>query len=102
MVDRRDLIPLAVRIALRNAVGGGGPYSVREIEDLFNMHEFTEQDTSVPDAGGARRTTAEQFHARIDWTSPDQARRYLDLISDVLDRYPEAEDQPGSPGRDLR
>jgi hypothetical protein len=102
MAERRDLIPIAVRIAVRNAVGGSGPFTVQQIEDLFNMHEFMERDESIPDAGGDRRTTAEQFHARIDWTSPDQARRYLHLVEDVLDRYPEAEDQPGSPGRDLR
>lgn len=35
-----ELIPLAVRIALRNAVGGSGPFTVREIDDLFRSHEF--------------------------------------------------------------
>src|SRR3990170_3528015 len=50
MSQRNELIPQAVRIAVRNAVGGWGPYSVREIIDLF----------------------------------------------------PEADDQPGSPGRVLR
>jgi hypothetical protein len=34
---REELIPLAVRIA----VGGSGPYTLRQIEDLFNSHEFT-------------------------------------------------------------
>jgi len=38
---REELIPLAVRIAVRNAVGGSGPYTLRQIEDLFNSHEFT-------------------------------------------------------------
>ena len=34
---REELIPLAVRIA----VGGLGPYTLHQIEDLFNSHEFT-------------------------------------------------------------
>ena len=29
---REELIPLAVRIAVRNAVGGSGPYTLRQIE----------------------------------------------------------------------
>ena len=102
MAQSLDLIPPAVRIAVRNAVGGSGPFTVREIVDLFNSHEFTAQDREVAGAGGDRRATAEAFHSRIDWTSRDQAQRYLNLISDVLDRYPEEEDEPGSPGRVLR
>ena len=38
---REELIPLAVPIAVRNAVGGSGPYTLRQIEDLFNSHEAT-------------------------------------------------------------
>jgi hypothetical protein len=34
---REELIPLAVRIA----VGGLGPCTLHQIEDLFNSHEFT-------------------------------------------------------------
>jgi hypothetical protein len=68
------VIPLAVRIAVRNAVGGSGPFSAQQIEDLFNLHEFMEQDESLPEAGGARRATAERFQSRIDWTSADHAR----------------------------
>jgi hypothetical protein len=102
MAQRQDLIPPAVRIAVRNAVGGSGPYSVREIEDLFNSHEFTDRNPDVPDSVGERRTEVEAFHSRIDWTSREQAQRYLDLVTDVLDRYPEGDDEPGSPGRVLR
>lgn len=97
-----DLIPLAVRIALRNAVGGWGPYSVREIHDLFNSHGFTERSDDIEDAGGERRTTAERYHAAIDWSSPDQARRYLDLIDEVLDNYPDKADEPDPVGTRLR
>jgi hypothetical protein len=96
-----ELIPLAVRIAVRNAVGGWGPFTVGGIHDLFESHEFTERDESVA-AAGERRTAAEQFQARIDFESPDQARRYLDLISDVLDFYPADASEPGDSGRVLR
>lgn len=102
MAHSRDLIPLAVRIALKNAVGGCGPFTVRQIDDLFNAHEFTDRDASVPNAGGERRTEAESYNARINWASPNQAQRYLDLLADVLDYYPTATDQPGSPGWKLR
>ena len=78
----RDLIPLGVRIALRNAVGGWGPYAVREIHDLFNSYGFIERAEDLEDAGGARRTTAEEYQARIDFRSPDQARRYLELVDE--------------------
>jgi hypothetical protein len=98
---RREIIPLAVRIALRNAVGGAGPYTLREIDDLFNAHEFTDRG-QVEDAVGERRTLVEEYHARIDWSDPDSSQLYLDLVADVLDRYPEEDDTPGSPGRNLR
>jgi hypothetical protein len=97
-----ELIPQAVRIALRNAVGGWGPYSVREIDELFNSHGFEESDASVADAGGMRRTEAESFHASIDFNSTDNARRYLDLVDDVLQNYPDDPAQPNSPGQRLR
>jgi hypothetical protein len=97
----RDIISTAVRIALRNAAGGDGPYTLREIDDLFNAHEFTDRG-QVEDAGGQRRTLVEEYHVRIDWTDPDSAQRYLDLVADVLDRYPQENDAPGSPGRNLR
>ena len=97
-----DLIPLAVRIALRNAVGGWGPYSVREIDDLFNANGFIARDDEVEDAGGARRTRAEEYHARVDFSSPEQARRYLDLIDEVLEHYPEQSAEPDPVGQKLR
>jgi hypothetical protein len=98
-----ELVPLAVRIALRNAVGGWGPYTAREIDDLFNSYGFLDQDADVPDAGGVRRTAAEGYQARIDFGSTDQARRYLRLVDEVLQNYPD--DDPtdrNSPGQKLR
>ena len=97
MPESQDLIPIGVRIALRNAVGGWGPYSVREIDDLFRSHGFTEVDENVEDAGGERRTAAEKFHARIAFADLEQTRRYLDLVDEVLDHYPERPEAGGPP-----
>lgn len=97
-----DLIPLGVRIAVRNAVGGWGPYTVREIDDLFQSHGFIERADHVGDAGGTRRTEAEAHHARIDFNSPEQARRYLDLIDEVLEYYPADAPEPSPTGQKLR
>lgn len=50
----------------------GAPYTVREIHDLFNSHEFVHRK-EVEDAGGERRTAAEEFQAAIDWSSSEQS-----------------------------
>ena len=52
---REELIPLAVPIAVRNAVGGSGPYTLRQIEDLFNSHEFT---AGLEEGGGVSGPSA--------------------------------------------
>src|SRR5665213_2363250 len=97
-----DLIPLAVRIAVRNAVGGWGPYTARDIDDLFQSHGFLDFDEGVPDAGGVRRTRAAKYHARADFGSFDDVRRYLDLVDEVLDRYPEDSVDSAPVGSKLR
>ena len=35
-----DLIPEGIRLAVRDAMGGNGPYSVREIENKFRALGF--------------------------------------------------------------
>ena len=97
-----DLIPGYVRMALRQAVGGWGPDTVREIDDLFISHGFSDHDGQLADVGGVRRTRAEAFHSRIDFSSSEQALRYLDLVDEVLEQYPESEDPPSKAGQDLR
>src|SRR5437879_4338833 len=82
-----DLIPVAVRIALRNAVGGWGPYELRAIDDLFRSHGFTQKGNATTQAG-QRRTLAEAYNAGVDFSSEDQAKRYLSLVEDVLEHYP--------------
>ena len=61
-----------------------------------------ERDDDVADAQGERRTAAEAYHARIDFSSPDQARRYLELVEDVLEHYPEGAEEPDPVGSNLR
>jgi hypothetical protein len=96
-----ELIPLAVRIAVRNAVGGWGPYTLAAIHDLFNSYGFVER-AEVDDAGGARRTLAEKYQARIDFADADQARRYLELVDEVLENYPEGLPEHDPVGKNLR
>jgi hypothetical protein len=95
-------LPLALRSALVDAMGGWGPFTVREIAALFNDHGFAETADVEPEQG-VRRTEAAEHLAPIDWDDADQRRRLLALIDDVLEFYPEAEeDSPLSPGRRLR
>jgi len=97
-----ELIPPAIRIALRNAVGGWGPYTAREIDDLFHSYGFTESDPDIPDVGGVRRTAAESYQSRIDFSSPEEVQRYLALVDEVLQNYPDDPQNPGSVGQKLR
>jgi len=96
-----ELIPLGVRIAVRNAVGGSGPFTVAEIHDLFQSYTFV-QEVDVEDAGGERRTAAERHQACIDFESPVAARAYLNLVSEVLTQYPMGSSQANGPGDKLR
>jgi hypothetical protein len=50
-----------------------------------------------------RRTEAARYLASIDWDNADQQRRLRALMDDVLEFYPETEEEsPRSPGRRLR
>lgn len=94
MTDTRQLIPDGLRVAVYNAMGGWGPYSVREVEELFRTYGFS-QSVDLDDIGGVRRTRAEEFQRCIDWADVDQRRRYLMLVEDVLSNYPD--DESGAP-----
>jgi hypothetical protein len=79
-----------------------GPYSVREIENLFEDHDFVETAQVEPEQG-VRRTTAAQYLEPIDWDDDEQRRRLLALIDEVLVNYPpDAEDADRQPGGRLR
>lgn len=85
MSSRRDLDPLEVRFAVRDAMGGWGPYSVNEIAELFQIEGFNPDLDHMSQASGARRAEVEQHHAGIDFRSREQCERYLRVIERVLD-----------------
>lgn len=86
VVEPVEPIPEGLRVALREAMGGWGPYSVREIETLFETHEFHDH-IQLEDVGGVRRTCAEEFQRCIDWSDAEQRRRYLMLVEEVLSEH---------------
>lgn len=50
------------------------------------------ETVEVGDIGGARRSAAESYQQAIDWGDPDQRRRYLMVVEEVLEHYPDADD----------
>ncbi len=96
-----ESVPEGLRVAMYNAMGGWGPYTVREIDELFRLYGFTET-ADIEDVGGVRRTAAESFQRRIDWSDPVQRQRYLMLIDDVLENYPDVEGKPDETARKVR
>lgn len=94
-------IPQGLRVALRDAMGGWGPYSVREIENLFETHGFHDY-IQLEDVGGVRRTSAEEFQQCIDWSDSGQRRRYLMLVREVLSEYAPDDARAKSVRRALR
>jgi TIR domain len=95
-------VPTGVRRALADAMGGWGPFTVREIVVLFGLHGFDEE-AEAPEEQGVRRQTAANFVAAIDWSDTEQQRNFLDLVEEVLERYPpDPAESPLAPGRALR
>jgi hypothetical protein len=95
-------VPTPICRALADAMGGWGPYTVREIEALFNLHGFEHTGSAEPEAGVCRQTAAD-FIVAIDWADPDQRLRLINLIQEVLEHYPPQEgESPLLPGRALR
>jgi hypothetical protein len=84
---RSELVPLAVRFAVRDALGGWGGLTVAQIGDLFRVEGFGPPHDYEPTSSGARRQEAERFQAGIDFTSPDEVDRYLRVVESVLDEY---------------
>lgn len=93
-------VPTPFRRALIEAMGGWGPFTVREIANLFEDHGF-EESVEVEPEQGVRRTTAAEHLAAIEWDDAGQRSRLLELADEVLGYYPEAEDA-GQPGPDTR
>jgi len=85
-----DLIPPGVHVALQNAMGGWGPYTVREIEDKFASFGFKPPASLTGDRApgserGQRRTTVSMFQEGIDWSAYGQCERYLELVKEVIE-----------------
>lgn len=77
-------IPEALRIAVRNAMGGWGPYTEREIRELFRTFEFVDTAAiSDDDVQGVRRRAAEEHLLAVNWHAADQRKRLLMLVDDV-------------------
>jgi hypothetical protein len=89
MAQRRDLIPIAVRFAVRDAVGGWGIYTVAEIGELFQAEGFAPvaRDQFVPSSGGQRRQEAERYQAAIDFSDPSEVDRYLRVVARILEDH---------------
>lgn len=87
MPGRRDLVPLAVRFAVRDSVGGWGNYTVAEIGELFLVEGFRPAAEFESTSSGARRTEADRFQAAIDFSSPEQVGRYLRMVERILDDH---------------
>lgn len=84
MPGHRDLVPLAVRFAVRDAVGGWGFYRVAEIGEPFMVEGFEPALEFTPTSSGDRRAQADRFHAAIDFTSSEQVGRYLRVVEQIL------------------
>jgi len=96
----RDLIPLSVRFAVRDAVGGWGRYKVNDIAELFLVEGFSRAEDVVPTASGARRLEADAFHQAIDFTSPEQVERYLRIVERLVEDYDRDADDDSTVRRD--
>ena len=60
---RRDLVPLEVRFAVRDAVGGWGLYTVAQIGELFQVQGFEPATEFETNTSGARRSEAGRYDA---------------------------------------
>jgi TIR domain len=94
-------VPRPLRRALIEAMGGWGPYTVREIANLFEDHGF-EDTAQVEPEQGVRRTTAAEYLDAIDWDDRDQRRRLRAVIDEVLANFPAEQEAPGDLGARLR
>ena len=82
-------------------MGGWGPYTVREIANLFEDHGF-EDTAQIEPEQGVRRTTAAEYLDAIDWNEGDQQRQLQAVIDEVLANYPAEQEEPGDVGARLR
>jgi Abortive infection C-terminus len=73
---------------MREAVGGHGIFTLGTIWSLFESEGFKPApDESPGDLPESRRELCDRFHLAIDWSSPDEAQRYLHLVERVIHDY---------------
>ena len=65
------------------------------------MYGFTET-SPLNDIGGVRRTTVEEFQQQINWADPAQRQRYVMLVDDVLENYPDTDGKPHEVAKKVR
>jgi hypothetical protein len=91
MSRRPELIPRTVRNALRDAMGGWGPYTVDEVGELFEAHDFKPTAGDYDQSHGQRANEAERYQAAIDFTDVRAVERYLRLAEEVIEANDGAE-----------
>lgn len=85
MSRRPELIPRTVRNALRDAMGGWGPYKVDEVAELFEAYNFKPTKGEYDPLPGQRANEAERYQAAIDFTDVASVERYLRLAEEVIE-----------------
>ena len=96
-------VPESLRIAVRNAMGGEGPYSVREIRELFRTYRFTDTvAVEDDDVHGERRRTAEEHLLAINWHDANHRKRLLMLVDEVSRKDGVSPDEAHAIARALR
>ena len=71
-------------------MGGWGPFTVREIANVFEDHGL-EETREVESEQGVRRSTAAGYIDAVDWDDDVQRNRLLEVADEVLVYYPEEE-----------
>lgn len=94
VVLSEELISKATRNAFREALVS---YVLREITMFFEGADLAPDEEYDPDVSGMRRGLAEQYYARIDFTSHNDVRKLLSAYSEILlrlqrDNSPEVQD----------
>lgn len=85
MSRRPELIPRTVRNALRDAMGGWGPYTVDEVGELFEAYDFKPTAGEYDISHGQRANEADRYQAAIDFTDVEAVERYLRLVEEVIE-----------------
>lgn len=85
MRGRADIVPISVRSALRDAMGGWGPYTVAEVGEIFVAYDFPPTSGEYDQSHGARANEADRYQAAIDFSDVAHVERYLQLVQEVLD-----------------